>query len=386
MIDPGAITFIQTTFLQHLQSAFYVVLRYALNLLYLFAAMEVVLFGLLWALQQGIGWERIFFKVLKIGLILFIIQAFPSLLNSIIQSFADIGGKVTQTNHLSRLIFDPANIWQYGYDIGLQLLKLAVLSSGIGLALLQIILGIGILLVFGLLGIQIVLQIVAFYLVSLTALIMLPLGVFNPTAAFFENGIQSVLKAGVRVMTLIIVMGIAVTVWNGFHFTELQTNFNINEPLGLFFTALLFLLLAIKLPQYASEVIGQMSMQLSSNQNSHTVEVINSITPSAVQSSSAVSPVQSATTVNVGTSMNSGVVVARSAEPIAVGQNSAASTTMTPILGSSISAQSFNKTKGESRLDKASHVDKSISDVTLKKIKKTVISALRDSLNEQKTN
>lgn len=261
-IDPGVITLIQTTFLQHIQKAFPQVLYYAKNLLYIFAGLELVFFGLIWALQQGGEWQYLFFKVLKIGFILLIIQNAAYLLNIVLQSFVDIGSTVANAQHLSGIIFNPAHLWQYGYDIGLGLLKAATVANSMGLSVLLLILGFGILFTFALLGIQIVLVILGFYVIALIALLFMPLGIFEPTSKILGTSIQSVLKAGVRVMVLIMVIGVALIIWNKFGLERgLSEPYNINMPLGLLLSALIFLYLSVKLPKIAANIVGDIGTQ-----------------------------------------------------------------------------------------------------------------------------
>ena len=259
-IDPGVLTLVQSTFLQNINAAFASITQYALDLLYLFASVELVILGLVWALQHDVAWERLFFKVIKIGLIFFIIQNYTWLLDTIIRSFAQLAGTATESggDGLTHVIFNPATIWQYGYDTGLHLLQLATINNNFGLVLILVVLGVGILFVFGLLGIQIVLQLVGFYLTAFTSLIMIPFGTFEPSRGMFDKAVQALLKSGVRVMALMIVVGIAVTTWSGFQLGEQSPDviINISQPLGLFFTALLFLFLAIYLPRIASEAVG----------------------------------------------------------------------------------------------------------------------------------
>jgi P-type conjugative transfer protein TrbL len=260
MIDPGVVTLIQSNFLQQLAGAFSTVSGYALNLLYIFAGFELVILGIAWALQHEPGFGKLFFKIIKIGLIFVVIQNYPDLLNSIINSFATIAGVVVSKAKVGSLIFNPAQLWQYGYNIGLHLLQSATTTNALGLVLVLTILGMGILLVFGLLGIQIVLQLVGFYLVALVSLIMLPFGTFDPGRKMFDRAVQAVLQSGVRVMVVIIVIGVASLVWDGFDFRDMaEKTVSLNQTLGLFFTALLFLFLAIYLPRFAAAAVGSIS-------------------------------------------------------------------------------------------------------------------------------
>jgi len=378
-IDPGAITLIQTTFLQHIADGFTAVSGYAANLLYIFAVFEVVVFGLLWALQQGITWERLFFKVIKIGLIFFVIQNYAYLLNAVLNSFVQLGGLVANTKHLNQVIFNPAEIWKYGYNVGVQLLQSAVSVNGLGLSLLEIILGFGVILVFGLLGIQIILQLVGFYLIALIALLFLPFGAFNLGAGMFDRAVQTVLKAGVRVMVLIMVIGVAVTVWHSFNLVGDVKIENINQPLGLFFTALLFLYLAVKLPSLVAEVIGEISTRFRDDSGVKTVEVPVSTSHgnTAVNSANAM---QAATAIGSTSGLSESGVGASSS-----GQASQAShiTVMPQASSGALSGGVGGAEKrGHGKLSDASTVEKQLSDKALKQVKKTIQKMVSDTIDQ----
>lgn len=260
-IDAGALSLIHSAFIDHLTAAFTTIANYAFNLLYIFATFEIVIFGLLWAIKRELGLDKLFFKVIKIGLIFFIIQNYTWLVDIILKSFAQIAGVVLQNSSAAAIIFNPATIWQFGYNAGLTLLQIAAEGSNLSLSIIQIVLGMGILFTFGLLGIQIILQIVGFYLVAMTGLILVPFGALEKTAGMFDKSVKVVLQAGIRVMTLIIVMGIGSLIWGGLDLNGLgdatAKTITIGPPLGLFFTALLFLYLAIHLPKMAAETVGK---------------------------------------------------------------------------------------------------------------------------------
>lgn len=377
-IDPGAINLIQTTFLQHLQDAFVWGSRYATNLLYLFAGIELAIFGLIWALQQGGGWDRLFFKVLKIGLIVFIVQNYSYLFHVIIQSFANLGGAIVHPPGLNELIFNPAHIWKYGYNIGLDLIKGAVLSNGVGLTLTLLVLGMGILCVFGLLGIQIVLQIVGFYLIAFISLIFLPFGVFEPTAHMFEKSIQSLLKSGVRVMVLIMVIGVAMITWKTLGLSQIKAPYNINVPLGLFFTTLLFLYLSIKLPKMAASAIGEINLRFLP-EKSRESESRDTLVHGQMASSSNLAAVQAASVIepNLGHMTSSEALGAR-AMPLSEATATVSSVSQTPL---------GTRTQKEPTTDlgKASAINyRSISETRLKQIQKELLKIMGEKVSETK--
>lgn len=377
-IDPGAITLIQVTFLTHLNSAFNLVARYALNLLYLFAVLELVIFGLIWALQRDVGWDRLFFKVLKIGLIFFVIVNYGWLIDMIVKSFAQLAGVVVNDESLSQIVFNPGKLWQYGYDAGLNLLKLAALGNSFGLILIQLSLGLGILITFGLLGILLVVQIVAFYLVSFTALIMLPFGTFAPSKAMFDKAVQSVLRAGVRMMSLLIIIGVAATVWNGFQLVDLATStaVNINQPLGLFFTSLLFLCLAYYLPSVAAKVVGNISGDFFGGAAQAPAPVVireGAASPFVATPTGGMSDMQAATVIEGGP----GAAFA------GAGGGGAQISPASPASVSLVAPASGGGGRGieselKETLAQASAMSQSISEQTIKSIKEAVVKAVKE--------
>ncbi len=370
-IDPGVVTLIQSNFLDQINAAFSVTAHYAANLLYLFAAMELAVLGLAWALQREIGWDKLFFKIIKIGMIFFVVQNYSWLMKTILYSFAQLAGVVVNNSAIAQYVFNPAKIWQYGYDIGIHILELGANTGLPGLSLLEVFLGMGILLVFGLLGIQMVIQVVSFYLVSFGSLILIPFGALTSGRNMFDKAVQAVLKAGLRLMVLIIIIGIAAVTWNGFQLTDMATttNFNLNQPLGLFFTALLFLCLAIYLPKVVSEAIGDLNSNILEGGQT-TVATIRE--PAAAFTSAAPSSnmanVQAAATIAPG-----------SGSSIYEGTSStaAAASIPTTVVSSSTGGGLGTKTT-EKSMSQASTLAKSISESTVKKIKEAVIQAVKE--------
>lgn len=378
LIDPGVVTLIQNTFLDNVSSAFSMVSHYAFNLLYIFAAIELVILGIAWALQSNIGWDKLFYKVIKIGLIFFIIQNYPWLVNTILSSFAKLAGVVINDASVAQYIFNPAQIWQYGYDVGINLIQLATSSNQIGLVMVYLSIGMGILLVFGLLGIQMVVQTVSFYLVSFTSLIILPFGTLAPSKNMLDKAIQGVLKAGIRLMVLIIIIGIAVLVWNGFDFVDMQTSteFNINQPLGLFFTGLLFLSLAFYLPNIASQVVGDISSSVleAAPANVTVTSVGAGATTFAAQPiPSDTSNMQAATTI-APVSSSAGNLGSQES----VSSAASAATVPTATTSSTLSGQSPSSQITKADLAKASSMSKTISENTVNKIKSAISKAMKE--------
>lgn len=373
-IDPAILTAIQNTFLTHINAAFALVTGYALHIFYLFVTLELVVFGLVWALRQEMAFGQLCWRILKIGLIFFIITNYTWIFNLIGKSFTEIASVFTGSKKIIQFVFNPAQIWSYGYDIGLNLLHQSTLSSAMGLILLDMFFGLGILLMFGLLGIQIVIQIVGFYFAAFSALIFLPFGVFSPAGNMLEKAVQNVFKAGVKMMTLMIVVSVAVTVFDSFPEITVSEGgaYNITQILGFFFTTLLFLSLAWYLPKMTAEVVGiwkvgegysgetaAPNISISSNINS-TVSAQNDFTTNTIKSAAAFD------SRDVGSAAN----VAAPSVSVAVSSLQTPGTSPGAPLWQT--APSFAKMKSEPSDVLNASEQKSISIETLKKIEKTL--------------
>jgi len=363
-IDPNVVTKIQSVFLDKLYPAFSKIAGYAVKLLYLFAVLELAMFGMIWALQRDIAWEKLIFKIIKIGLIFFIIQNYPYLVETIMHSFIKLAGVIVNDAEAAQYIFNPAKLWQYGYDFGVNLLHSATnAGSNFGLAMIYILLGIGILLVFGLLGIQMVVQMLSFYLVALGSLIFLPFGAFSLGRNMFDKAVQAVFQAGIRLMGLITVIGLAMIIWDSFGLIDIQDNQNpnINQCLGLFFSALLFLCLAFYLPKILSQVVGSFRQDFDNS------------SPAAAGAQAGFA----ATSVDIGGSsdMQAATVIDASSSLGYGGRDSGSSSSSSPVSVSVSPSGSVNSKLTKETMDQASNLAKSISESTVKKIKEAVVQA-----------
>ncbi|MFO1060546.1 MAG: type IV secretion system protein [Dongiaceae bacterium] len=264
-IDPGAIDVIQDVIVGQLQTGFQRVQAVAWPLLYAFAVIEMVLLGLGLALGRRAAAGELLWMVVKIGIVIFLIQNYAYLLQTVLAGFAWLGlqpqevtdGAVTVQEVIQR----PSRIWQLGYDPALGLLEVAVKADGgqPGIAFIYGWLGFGILVAFGVLVAQIVFTIVAFYGVALVALLMVPLGIFRPAGGLLDRALQQVLAAAARVLVLVLLVGVLVRLWPDLDVPRFTAKTPIDQPLGLFFLAATFALLAFRLPGLAARVVGPLA-------------------------------------------------------------------------------------------------------------------------------
>ena len=286
--DVTHINLIENAFLVQITQSFGAISLYAQHLLYYFIVFEIILSGFAWALYQSHVAERLFFQLLKVGLILFVVENYTSLLDAFLNSLLIIGDQLSQ-QRVEKILLNPGAIWEYGYNFSLNLLQIAATSEGFALPLILCSLGFGILLVIGIFGIQICIQVIGFYLVRDVSLLMMPLAVFTPLRDFFSQSIRGVMQAGIRLMVQLLIVSVAVAVWGGLRQQQFTTSMNINGPLGLLFSGMLFVFASAYLPKMAAKVVGTIQWQNAptGGGNPAPVTVINSVTPVAAQPFSA---------------------------------------------------------------------------------------------------
>ncbi len=254
-IDVSSINAIQGLLLGNISQTFSLLTVYAKHLLYYFIAFEIIFAGLLWMLSSYPSGERLFFQTLKIGLILFFIQNYISILNSLLASSLIIGQNLAKTN-VQEVLLNPGIIWQYGYNFAVTLLQNAATAEGFGFPMILMLLGFGILLTLGLFGIQILIQVVGFYLVAAFSLLLLPLSVFSPLRDFFSRSLRSLLQAAIRLIVQLLLVSAALTLFAPIRLQSFTSGMTINLPLGLLFLGMLFVFASAYLPRLAEKLVG----------------------------------------------------------------------------------------------------------------------------------
>ena len=260
-LDPSTVNVVQDVIVAELQAGFTRVQAIAWPLLYGFAVLELVLVGLGIALGRRAVASDLLGTVIKIGFIVFLIQNYAYLLQAILGGFSLIGeglggGGVMAT--VQEAMAKPAVLWSLGYDPALRLFEVAAKADAQqpGIALIYTGLGFGILLSFGLIAAQVVFAVVAFYVVALVGLLLVPLGIFRPTEGLLDRALGQILAAAARVLATGLIAGALVALWSKLDLHEFKIDTPIDQPIGLWLVAITFALLIIKLPAVAARVVG----------------------------------------------------------------------------------------------------------------------------------
>lgn len=217
--DTGTLTQLLHAFLTVFDGGWSILQPKAMSLFGILVGIELTLSGLWWALSGDDAVKSLLQKLLVIGLFLFFIQQWQMLTTTTMQSFARAGAAAggAPDSPGSLNIADPSTIVAEGLN-AIQPLsdKVDALTSGTWTALKNLgtimqmgLAMIGILFAFFLLGIQCFLVYLEFYIVAVLSLILLPFGVFRPTAFLAEKAFGAVVAHGIKLMVLSFVIAIA---------------------------------------------------------------------------------------------------------------------------------------------------------------------------------
>lgn len=376
-LSPIVLSMIQHSFIDDLGGAFVRISKMAQQLFYIVAGIELALFGLVWALRQQELLGTFLLKIFKLGLIFFIITMYPQILQALIDGFSK-AAFMTVPHDTAKYLFNPAEIWRYGFDTGISLLNLAVSygTSNDGITLIYVILGFGILLLFALIMAQIILVVVTFYVVALLALLLIPLGAFTPTRNLFERAIESVFSAGARVYALIIVLGVAVSIWSQFNIGAVSQGTTIDVPLGMFCVTLVFWVLMVKLPGLAARAVGRIGGGLL-NEAPASNSSVQVSAPMAMHGS--VSPLAQ---MAAATSIQPGIMSGAAANNVAAGSQVAGGISVAANVQASSGAAGGGTALSQnigSKVREGASVNRGISRETLNKLKAT----FRQVMNEK---
>lgn len=360
---------IQFGFIEQINAKFDSLQASSLTLLGIVAALELAIFGLVWIIKQDEGVGVLLIKFLKIGFFFVIIQYFPAMLQAVLEIFIKVG-YIIAPEKSQALLFSPGKVWIMGFKAGVSMLKVSVQygSFNTGASFLYLFLGIGLLLIFAAIGAQVIISVVLFYFVAVLALIVIPLGVLKLAQDLFNKAIQHLLRAGVRLFAVILILGVAFTLFQSLKLGIVSDSTSLEKPLALFFTSFVLMILIYSLPHYLAKAVGKPGGNIfeSVSAPAASTVVVSSAPQSASQISS--SPVLaassmhgSANSASAGTgSVQSGATVVTSGGGGGQSTNVNVSTT---VKGGALNSKQGNK------VSDASNVNKSISESTIRKIK-----------------
>ena len=219
--DSGVLTTVLTSFLVTFKAGFGPVKIDAMALLGILTAIELTVAILFWIVKGEDALVGLIQKILFIGMFLFFVSQWPTLVNLAARGFEQTGFKAGSGGASAvTALTDPSAIIDFGFAVTKPIqMEIDSLSSGtlgamqnLGLIVMLGWAEIGILMAFFLLAIQAFVTYLEFYIVAVLALILVPFGVFRHTSFIAEKAFGVVISHGVKLMVLSFIMGAATPV------------------------------------------------------------------------------------------------------------------------------------------------------------------------------
>ena len=275
-ISPMVLNTIQSEFLKHIGHIFESATTNATTIFISMATLELVVFGIIWAMRAENVFMEFIFKVIKLTVIFSVISYLPAIAAALLDNVTYIANNIYKTSNATKLILNPGYIWQYGFDASIGLLKAAAAGASTasttstaaasgGISTLYYLLGFGSLFLFCLIGAQIIVIMCGFYLVSLAALFLIPFGALTVMKDFFHQAVTNLIKLAVKVMVLVIIMSVAIKIWSQFDLKSFSSTTRIDQPLGLFFSTLVICILVYSLPKLVANTVGHVGADIFNN-------------------------------------------------------------------------------------------------------------------------
>ncbi len=214
--DTAILTTLLNTFVTAITGGYARIAGDALTLLQLLALLEVALAALWWMLTDDDALVGLIKRVLGIGLFVFFVTTYPALLSSVLEGFVQTGLKAGGAPLTT--LTDPSAIVTLGIQVSQPIIDhVAAYSVGSALAnILDVVMSLTaallILLAYFVMAIQVFVTYLEFYLVAVLGLILLPFGVFRPTAFLAEKVFGAVISFGVKLMVLGFILGVTLPV------------------------------------------------------------------------------------------------------------------------------------------------------------------------------
>jgi type IV secretion system protein TrbL len=225
------------------------------GLLAILVGIEVVLLGLWTALGGGEHVAGVFKKILHIGGWVWVVQAYPTLCKTFLESLVQAGLMAGGGGDAS-LLMDPSRLAGYGLDATEPLTRKLADLGMTDLADLFVFefAYLAIMACFLIMAIHVFLAVLEYYLFAALVGIFLPFGLLAPTKFLAEKAVGAVVSASVKLMVLAFLLAVVDPVLAQIRFAGPEITFN--ELWSVFLTVCALMLLCWKAPSLAAALLG----------------------------------------------------------------------------------------------------------------------------------
>ena len=189
-------------------------LPYSITLLLVFVGLDIVFS---WSIYNGsMRMQELVSKLIKVGILLFIIQHMPEINGIIIRSFQQWGFIAAGTSIEIDKITTPANIMGYSLtvlsDVWTAMEKISIFTAG-GLSTLFgcIMATIAVLFSFFLMAMEVMMVIIEFNVFASLLVILIPFAAMKQTSFLFQRCVSTVINYGVKMMIIYFLIGLITT-------------------------------------------------------------------------------------------------------------------------------------------------------------------------------
>jgi type IV secretion system protein TrbL len=209
----------------------------------------------MWTLDEGSDALREFLKkVIFIGAFIFIVKSFPWLVGQVIKGFIWVGNTAGSQPNPS-IVYDPSEIMVQGFKVCQQLTIEMANSDGFSQFahyIRNFIEYLLIIICFMIMAIQVFLVNVELGIITTLGIMLLPFGVWKPTAFIAEKVFGAIISFGVKLMVLSFILAIAYPLMRTL---ELPPDPKITDFITTWLGAAMLALLALHAPSVAAGLI-----------------------------------------------------------------------------------------------------------------------------------
>ena len=159
-------------------------------------------------------------KAILVGFILFFIQEWKDLRDTLLEGAAQIGLISGNSNLAPGSVLDPVNVAGRGFTLGLSVINRVFDLSGpiaffqnLPAIFIYLLSGTVILVAFAILSITVFVALVEFYIGTTVAVILFPLGVLRITSFAAQSAFGYVIASAVKIIVLGLIIGLATTIF-----------------------------------------------------------------------------------------------------------------------------------------------------------------------------
>lgn len=235
-------------------------LGHAQSLLYILLSIQLVLFGLYWALGNSNIAQELVKKALLVGGLHLLINRYAWLVGHLRASVVQAGMASSAKQFSLQQLLDPSALVYKGFTLTEKVWASEVsarwwaFKTGDPLFLLAWLTVASLLIAPLCMALQSVLVVSEFYIVSSLAVLLLPFGVLQPTASIADRSVSMLLRSAAKLMVFAFVASITFPLVHSLQFTQANPTFR--QSFSLMATLVALALLVCKVPTMVATFMG----------------------------------------------------------------------------------------------------------------------------------